>query len=72
LSISINSKILEQIQGYNLHFRDTIISSNYMEVLALHVYIKEVENAFLLRFVILHTGNSEPIILQAKVIERRI
>jgi predicted glycosyltransferase involved in capsule biosynthesis len=36
LSISINSKILEQIQGYNLHFRDTTISSNYMEVLALH------------------------------------
>ena len=34
--ISINSKILEQSQVYNLYLRDTTISSNYVEVLALH------------------------------------
>jgi hypothetical protein len=39
--MSINSKILEQSQGYNLHFKDTTISSDYMEVLALHQESKE-------------------------------
>ena len=68
--ISLNSKILEQSQVYNLYLRDTTISSDYVEVLALHP--ENSECGFVEVCDSTHTRNLKKMISHPRLVQRRV
>jgi hypothetical protein len=68
--ISINSNIFEQSQVYNLYLGDTTISSNYVEILALHQGSSKY--GFIEVYDFTHTRNLKKIISYQRLMQRRV